>query len=216
MSTAQKLASHLLEIQAIKLKPSNPFTWASGLSSPIYCDNRLSLSHAKIRSFLKKEMASLANTFGDFDGIAGVATAGIAHGALVADELDKPFIYIRSKVKGHGRQNLIEGDISQAKKYIVVEDLISTGGSSIQAVEALRENGGEVVGVIALFSYGFERASEAFAKADCPFKTLSSYSVLLEQALEKKYINEEEKTILNDWNQDPQKWNDQFKNNKVK
>lgn len=211
MSVSEKLASHLLEIKAIKLQPKDPFTWASGLKSPIYCDNRMSLSNPAIRTFVKKELANLAETFGDFDGVAGVATAGIAHGAYVADELEKPFIYIRSKAKGHGRQNLIEGDITQAKKYIVVEDLISTGGSSIQAVEALRAAGGEVVGVIAIFNYGFDRATNNFKEANCAFKTLSEYKVLLQQAVKDKYITEEDKVVLDSWNSDPQAWNDNFK-----
>ena len=210
MTIAEQLAKYLLDIQAIKLQPKDPFTWASGLRSPIYCDNRLSLSHPNVRNFLKKELGVLAKTFGEFDGIAGVATAGIAHGALLADELDLPFIYIRSKAKGHGRQNLIEGDISIAKKYIVVEDLISTGGSSLQAVEALREAGGEVVGTIALFTYGFDRAVKAFKDANCSFKTLSNYPVMLEQAELNKYITAEEKEVLNSWNSNPQAWNDEY------
>lgn len=212
MTVAEKLASYLLEIKAIKLQPNAPFTWASGLKSPIYCDNRMSLSNPEIRTFVKKELAKLAEEFGDFDGVAGVATAGIAHGAYVADELNKPFIYVRSKAKGHGRQNLIEGDISKAKKYVVVEDLISTGGSSIQAVEALRSEGVEVVGVIAIFNYGFDRASNNFSEANCGFKTLSEYKILLEQAVKDNYITEEDKAVLDSWNSNPQAWNDNFKN----
>lgn len=211
MSVAKKLAKHLLEIKAIKLQPNKPFTWASGLKSPIYCDNRMSLSHAEIRKFIKKELASLALSIGDFDGIAGVATAGIAHGALVADELGLPFIYVRSKPKGHGRQNLIEGDISQAKSYIVVEDLISTGGSSLQAVDALRENGATVAGVIALFSYGFDKAKNAFREADCPFATLSHYETLLTEAVDLGFINSSEKELLENWNQSPEEWSKQVK-----
>lgn len=211
MSVAKKLAKHLLEIKAIKLQPNNPFTWASGLKSPIYCDNRMSLSHAEIRKFIKKELASLALSVGDFDGVAGVATAGIAHGALVADELGLPFIYVRSKPKGHGRQNLIEGDISQAKSYIVVEDLISTGGSSLQAVDALKENGATVAGVIALFSYGFDKAKNAFREADCPFATLSHYETLLTEAVDLGFINSSEKELLENWNQSPEEWSKQVK-----
>lgn len=211
MSVAKKLAKHLLEIKAIKLQPNDPFTWASGLKSPIYCDNRMSLSHAEIRKFIKKELASLALSVGDFDGVAGVATAGIAHGALVADELGLPFIYVRSKPKGHGRQNLIEGDISQAKRYIVVEDLISTGGSSLQAVDALRENGASVAGVIALFSYGFDQAKNAFQKADCPFATLSHYETLLTEAVDLGFIDGKEKELLENWNQSPEDWSKQVK-----
>ncbi len=211
MSVAKKLAKHLLEIKAIKLQPNDPFTWASGLKSPIYCDNRMSLSHAEIRKFIKKELASLALSVGDFDGVAGVATAGIAHGALVADELGLPFIYVRSKPKGHGRQNLIEGDISQAKRYIVVEDLISTGGSSLQAVDALRENGASVAGVIALFSYGFDKAKNAFQKANCPFATLSHYETLLTEAVDLGFIDGKEKELLENWNQSPEDWSKQVK-----
>ena len=211
MSVAKKLAKHLLEIKAIKLQPNKPFTWASGLKSPIYCDNRMSLSHADIRKFIKKELASLALSVGDFDGVAGVATAGIAHGALVADELGLPFIYVRSKPKGHGRQNLIEGDISQAKSYIVVEDLISTGGSSLQAVDALRENGATVAGVIALFSYGFDKAKNAFQEANCPFATLSHYETLLTEAVDLGFINGTEKELLENWNQSPEEWSKQVK-----
>ena len=211
MSVAKKLAKHLLEIKAIKLQPNNPFTWASGLKSPIYCDNRMSLSHAEIRKFIKKELASLALSVGDFDGVAGVATAGIAHGALVADELGLPFIYVRSKPKGHGRQNLIEGDICQAKSYIVVEDLISTGGSSLLAVDALRENGATVAGVIALFSYGFDKAKNTFREADCPFATLSHYETLLTEAVGLGFINSSEKELLENWNQSPEEWSKQVK-----
>ncbi len=211
MSVAKKLAKHLLEIKAIKLQPNKPFTWASGLKSPIYCDNRMSLSHAEIRKFIKKELASLALSVGDFDGVAGVATAGIAHGALVADQLGLPFIYVRSKPKGHGRQNLIEGDISQAKSYIVVEDLISTGGSSLLAVDALRENGATVAGVIALFSYGLDKAKNAFQEADCPFATLSHYGTLLTEAVDLGFINSSEKELLENWNQSPEEWSKKVK-----
>lgn len=210
MTTAQQLAKHLLDIQAIKLQPNDPFTWASGMLSPIYCDNRMTLSFSEIRNFVKKELSALAKTFGEFDGIAGVATAGIAHGALIADELNLPFIYIRSKAKGHGRQNLIEGNHTVANNYIVVEDLISTGGSSIQAVNALKETGVNVVGTIALFTYEFEKSVKNFEAANCAFKTLSNYSTMLEQAVENEYITAEEKEVLNNWNADPKAWADSF------
>ncbi len=206
MNSAQKLAKHLLDIQAIKLQPNDPFTWASGMLSPIYCDNRMTLSFPEVRNYVKKVLSDLAGQFGEFDGIAGVATAGIAHGALVADELGLPFIYVRSKAKGHGRQNLIEGNINAAKNYIVVEDLISTGGSSIQAVNALRDSGANVVATIALFTYGFEKSVETFAEANCKFGTVSNYATLLEQAELHKYITPEEKNILNNWNADPKAW----------
>lgn len=211
MTSAEKLASYLLDIKAIKLQPNDPFTWASGLKSPIYCDNRMSLSHPEVRDFLKKELSSLASTLGGFDGVAGVATAGIAHGALVADELGLPFIYVRSKAKGHGRQNLIEGDITTAKKYLVVEDLISTGGSSIQAVNALKDNGAEIAGVIALFSYGFEKAQKTFDDANCKFVTLSNYKTLLDQAEKKEYITQEDKKLLENWNKAPEAWSEKNK-----
>ncbi len=206
MNTAQKLAKYLLEIQAIKLSPSSPFTWASGMQSPIYCDNRMTLSYPEIRGFIKKELSALASSFGDFDGVAGVATAGIAHGALIADELDLPFIYVRSKAKGHGRQNLIEGNYAVAKNYIVVEDLISTGGSSIQAIQALKEHDLHVAGTVALFTYEFEKSVRNFATVDCTFKTLSNYSTMLEQAELNNYITPNEREILHNWNADPQKW----------
>lgn len=202
------LAQKLLQIKAIKLNPTSPFTWASGIKSPIYCDNRITLSYPEIRSYVKEALATLSVEFGDFDTVAGVATAGIAHGALVADQLEKPFIYVRSKAKGHGRENLIEGDITHVKKVIVVEDLISTGGSSIQAVEALRAEGLEVVGVIALFSYEFEKATDNFKQANCPFATLSTYSAMLKEAKASKYISDDEYDTLQDWSHAPTEWFD--------
>lgn len=200
------LAQKLLQIKAIKLSPSEPFTWASGIKSPIYCDNRITLSHPLIRSFVKVELAKLGKQLEDYDTIAGVATAGIAHGALLADEVEKPFIYVRSKAKEHGRENLIEGDHSFAKKVLVVEDLISTGGSSIQAVEALRAEGLEVVGVIALFSYEFDKAKQNFNDANCPFLTLSNYTAMLQEAKLTNYITESEYNTLLDWSTDPAGW----------
>jgi orotate phosphoribosyltransferase len=206
MNTAQLLAKYLLDIKAIKLQPNTPFTWASGMLSPIYCDNRMTLSYPEVRNFVKKELSNLAKSMGEFDGIAGVATAGIAHGALVADELGLPFIYVRSKAKGHGRQNLIEGNINAAKNYVVVEDLISTGGSSIQAVNALKDQGVNVAGTIALFTYEFTKSIQAFEEANCKFATLSNYSTMLEQAQINNYITSKEKQILNNWNADPKAW----------
>ena len=174
------------------MSPSEPFTWASGIKSPIYCDNRVTLSYPKIRTFVKIALSILSEQLEDYDTVAGVATAGIAHGAIIADYIKKPFIYVRSKAKGHGRENLIEGDFSRAKKVLVVEDLISTGGSSIQAVEALRAEGIEVVGVIALFSYEFEKAKKNFEAANCPYLTVSGYSTMLTQAKKTNYITDEE------------------------
>lgn len=207
MASAE-LAQKLLQIQAIKLNPSEPFTWASGIKSPIYCDNRVTLSYPEIRTFVKESLSELSKKLGDYDTVAGVATAGIAHGALIADYVEKPFIYVRSKAKGHGRENLIEGDFSKAKKVLVVEDLISTGGSSIQAVEALRAEGMEVVGVIALFSYEFEKARKNFKEANCPFVTVSGYSDMLAIAKETDYITADQYSTLLDWSQDPSGWYD--------
>lgn len=207
-----ELAQKLLQIKAIKLSPSEPFTWASGIKSPIYCDNRVTLSYPEIRSFVKIALATLSEQLDDYDTVAGVATAGIAHGALIADHIEKPFIYVRSKAKGHGRENLIEGDFSKAKKVLVVEDLISTGGSSIQAVDALRAEGMEVVGVIALFSYEFEKAKKNFEAAKCPYLTVSGYSAMLTQAKETNYITDEEYATLQDWSQDPAGWYDKHFN----
>jgi len=203
-----ELAQKLLQIKAIKLSPSEPFTWASGIKSPIYCDNRVTLSYPEIRTFVKIALSTLSEQLEDYDTVAGVATAGIAHGALIADYIKKPFIYVRSKAKDHGRENLIEGDFSRAKKVLVVEDLISTGGSSIQAVEALRAEGIEVVGVIALFSYEFEKAKKNFEAANCPYLTVSGYRTMLTQAKKTNYITDEEYATLQDWSKDPSGWFD--------
>ena len=203
-----ELAQKLLQIKAIKLSPSEPFTWASGIKSPIYCDNRVTLSYPEIRTFVKIALSILSEQLEDYDTVAGVATAGIAHGALIADYIKKPLIYVRSKAKDHGRENLIEGDFSRAKKVLVVEDLISTGGSSIQAVEALRAEGIEVVGVIALFSYEFEKAKKNFEAANCPYLTVSGYRTMLTQAKKTNYITDEEYATLQDWSKDPSGWFD--------
>ena len=203
-----ELAQKLLQIKAIKLSPSEPFTWASGIKSPIYCDNRVTLSYPEIRTFVKIALSILSEQLEDYDTVAGVATAGIAHGALIADYIKKPLIYVRSKAKDHGRENLIEGDFSRAKKVLVVEDLISTGGSSIQAVKALRAEGIEVVGVIALFSYEFEKAKKNFEAANCPYLTVSEYSTMLTQAKKTNYITDEEYATLQDWSKDPSGWFD--------
>jgi orotate phosphoribosyltransferase len=204
------VARHLLQIKAIKLNPQNPFTWASGRRSPIYCDNRIVLSHPEVRSFIQDSLVAKAAEFQPFIGVAGVATAGIAHGALLADRLGVPFIYIRSQAKAHGRQNQIEGELQPGGRYLVIEDLISTGGSSLQAVEALRDAGGEVAGVMALFTYGFPEAAQAFANADCPLGTLSHYPALLEEAVASGYITAEEQTLLKTWRENPVAWSKQF------
>ena len=209
MSTiASQIANKLLEIKAIKLQPNNPFTWASGLKSPIYCDNRILLSYPEIRNLVKSALSDKVKVFKPFDVIAGVATAGIAHGALLADAINKPFIYVRSKPKGHGMQNLIEGRLPENAKVLVVEDLISTGKSSIAACDALTESGAEVVGCLAIFTYGFEKAQKAFTEKAIPMDTLSNYRNLLDEALYINYISEEEKVILETWNKDPQAWGD--------
>lgn len=211
MSTiASQVANKLLEIKAIKLQPNNPFTWASGLKSPIYCDNRILLSYPKIRSFIKDALVNKTMAFPKFDTVAGVATAGIPHGALLADAMDKPFIYVRSKAKSHGRQNLIEGELKEGSKVLVIEDLISTGKSSVAAVEALQESGADVIGVLAIFTYGFQKASDIFTEKNLSMDTLTNYRNLLQAALETSYITTEEKSLLESWNQDPVKWASQF------
>ena len=206
MNIASEIAKRLLQINAIKLTPQNPFTWASGMKSPIYCDNRIVLSYPGIRRFIIESFAQKAEAFKPFDTIAGVATAGIAHGALLAEQLAMPFIYVRSKPKGHGRQNQIEGELRPGARVLVIEDLISTGGSCLKAVEALRDAGCEVSGVLAIFTYGFKEAAEAFNSAGCPFDTLSSYPILLEEALRENHIGQEELATLQEWREDPGGW----------
>jgi orotate phosphoribosyltransferase len=206
MDTAQAVARQLLEIGAVKLQPDEPFTWASGLRSPIYCDNRITLSYPQVRHFLQDAFVAQASEIDEFDGIAGVATAGIPHGVLLAERLKLPFIYIRSSAKSHGRQNQIEGDISQAKRYLVIEDLISTGSSSLAAVEALRAAGGQIRGIMAVFTYGFPRAEEACAAANCPAWTLSNYPTLLRVAIERQYIDSAQAELLSEWRVDPAAW----------
>jgi orotate phosphoribosyltransferase len=206
-----EICRHLLEIKAIKLNVKQPFTWASGIKSPIYCDNRVTLSHPKVRNAIKRALADLSKQFGDFDFLAGVATAGIAHGALLADYLEKPFCYVRSEAKSHGRQNQIEGDLQSGVKVLVVEDLISTGGSSIQVVDILRKNNVEVVGVIAIFDYGFEAAAINFEQAHCPYKALATYSNLIDEAIKMEYVSSEDLDVLKIWNADAKNWyNDHF------
>lgn len=208
---ASEVAEYLLEIKAVVLSPENPFTWASGLKSPIYCDNRKTLSFPKVRTFLKKSFAQLIREkFSHCEVIAGVATAGIPHGALVADELGLPFIYVRDKPKAHGLENRIEGVLEANKKVVVIEDLISTGGSSLKAVEAIREAGAEVIGLGAVFTYGFAKADDAFTVAGCEFFTLSNYKVLLQIAADKNYITQQQHQTLLNWYQNPEAW---FSNN---
>ena len=205
--TARKTAELLLQIKAIKLQPDNPFTWASGWKSPIYCDNRLTLSYPQIRNYIRSEMAKqIEDHFGKPDVIAGVATGAIAIGALVAEEMGLPFVYIRSKAKEHGRQNQIEGHLDETQRVVVIEDLISTGGSSLQAVEALRESGARVAGMIGIFTYGFAIAENNFEKANCELITLSDYAHLLEHAAMSGYISKADLEILSNWRVNPAGW----------
>lgn len=205
---ALKVAEFLLQIKAIKLQPTNPFTWASGWKSPIYCDNRKTLSYPAIRTFIRQAYCEvILETYGKPDFIAGVATGGIAQGALVAQELGIPFVYVRSTPKGHGLGNQIEGDFEKGQKVVVIEDLISTGGSSLQAVNALREAGCVVKGLVAIFTYDFDVAKENFKKAKCPFETLTNYDFLIEQAMRKEYINESDLDSLKSWRANPSTWN---------
>jgi len=205
--TAASVAEMLLSIEAIKLNADKPFTWSSGWKSPIYCDNRLSLSYPAIRSAIKKALADvIRKNFTSVEAIAGVATAGIPQGALVADALELPFLYVRSKPKDHGMENLIEGRIAKGQKVVVVEDLISTGGSSLKVVEALRQAGAEVLGMVSIFTYGFDHAAANFQAANVPLISLSDFSYLLSLALDKKYINEEQLLSLKAWRVDPANW----------
>ncbi len=206
MNIANEVAEKLLQINAVKLNPQNPFTWASGIKSPIYCDNRLVLSFPNVRTFVIQAFVDKAAQFEPFDIVAGVATAGIPHGALLADRLEKPFIYVREKAKSHGRQNQIEGNISKGAKILLIEDLISTGGSSLKAVETLREAGCVVVGVLAIFSYGFQKAEDVFQDANCPFDTLSNYNVLVEKAMAMQYISPDDLETLESWRIAPTLW----------
>jgi orotate phosphoribosyltransferase len=205
-NNAQRIAEKLLQINAVKLSPQNPFTWASGIKSPIYCDNRLVLSFPEVRNLVVKSFVEKAANFEPFDTIAGVATAGIPWGALIADRLKKPFIYIRDKPKAHGRQNQIEGLHTEGSKILVIEDLISTGGSSLKAVETVRAANCEVVGVLAIFSYGFEAATTIFNESKCPFDTLSNYEILLECAVKRGYVTASDVKTLQDWRVSPSTW----------
>jgi orotate phosphoribosyltransferase len=204
---ALKVAEFLLQIKAVKLRPNDPFTWASGIKSPIYCDNRVTLSYPQIRTFIRQAYAeSIVEYFGKPDVIAGVATGGIAQGALVAQELGVPFIYVRSSAKAHGMGNQIEGYFEEGQKIVVIEDLISTGGSSLKAVEALREGGLDVKGLVAIFTYGFQLAHENFVNAECPYVTLSNYDILLNKALDSNLISDEDLASLKSWRENPSEW----------
>jgi orotate phosphoribosyltransferase len=205
--SAKKTAEYLLQIKAIKLQPSNPFTWASGWKSPIYCDNRKTLSFPEVRSYIRDSFAELVKVlYPTAELIAGVATGAIAHGALAADKLGLPFIYVRSGAKEHGLGNQIEGFYEAGQKVVVIEDLISTGGSSLSAVRALREAGCNVLGMIAIFTYEFKKASDGFAAEKCALNTLSNYSVLIDIAVKTGYIGKSEVETLKKWRADPSVW----------
>lgn len=200
-------ASRLLQVKAIKLQPNNPFTWASGWLSPFYCDNRKTLSYPELRNYVKLELVhKVLECFPEAEVVAGVATGAIAQGALVADELNLPFVYVRSKPKDHGLENLIEGDLKPGMKVVVIEDLISTGGSSLKAVEAIRNNACEVIGMVASYTYGFPVAENAFREANVRLETLTDYEHVVAEALATGYISEHDVEVLHDWRQAPDKW----------
>ncbi len=206
-SIATEFAARLLEVKAVKVQPDKPFTWASGWKSPFYCDNRKTLSYPKLRTFVKDNLAKLVkDNFSEADAVAGVATGAIAQGALVADMLGLPFCYVRSKAKDHGMGNLIEGTLPQGSKVVVVEDLISTGGSSLKAVEALRAAGFEVVGMVAAYTYGFPIAEQAFQNAGVRLLTLTNYEAVVSAAIESGYITASQQPTLNEWRKDPANW----------
>ncbi len=201
-------ASKLLSINALKLQPNNPFTWASGWKSPIYCDNRKTLSYPEVRTYIKNEMARIILTkYPDVEVIAGVATGAIAQGAMIADELKLPFVYIRSSKKDHGMENLVEGDLKAGQKVVVVEDLISTGGSSLKAVDAVRNSGGKVLGMVAIFTYGFPVAEEQFTKENVELTALSNYEAVLSLAVQTNYIEQKDVETLQEWRKSPSTWN---------
>jgi orotate phosphoribosyltransferase len=205
--TERIVAEKLLKIKAVKLQPSSPFTWASGWKSPIYCDNRKTLSYPPLRNFIKLELSRIIREkYEQVDAIAGVATGAIAQGAMVAEELGLPFVYVRSSPKDHGLENRIEGDLKPGMKVVVIEDLISTGASSLKAVEAIRADGSEVIGMLAIFTYGFAIADKAFKKAKVELTTLSDYNAVLEIALATNYIHESELNALQEWRKSPSTW----------
>ncbi|RFC55128.1 orotate phosphoribosyltransferase [Brumimicrobium aurantiacum] len=207
IDNAAKIAEYLLQIKAIKLQPNDPFTWSSGWKSPIYCDNRKTLSYPQIRTHIRQVFSkAVLEEYGKPDIIAGVATGGIAMGALVAQELGVPFVYVRSSAKGHGLENMIEGDYSTGSNVVVIEDLISTGGSSLKAVEALRSAELNVKGVIAIFNYGFETATKAFEEAKCQLNVLSNYEVMIDIALKQGTVTEKDMDSLKKWRVSPETW----------
>lgn len=201
------IAKDLLAIEAVFLNPSEPFTWASGIKSPIYCDNRITMSYPKVRKEIAQGLADkIKEAYPDVEVIAGTATAGIPHAAWVAERLNLPMVYIRSKAKDHGKGNQIEGRIFEGQKMVVIEDLISTGGSVLEAAEASKREDADVLGVAAIFTYELPKGKENFAEAGLPLVTLTNYSVLIEAALEEKYIDENELNLLKEWKKDPENW----------
>lgn len=215
MKTLEKItAQQLLKLKAIKLQPSNPFTWASGWKSPIYCDNRKLMSYPDTRNFLKIQFSRIIlEKYPNVEAIAGVATGAIAPGALVADLLGLPFVYIRATPKGHGLENLIEGDLKPKQKVVVIEDLVSTGQSSLKAVEAIRKNGAEVIGMLSIFTYGFPIATKSMNDANVELTSLSNYDAILKEALHTEYIDESELQTLQDWRKNPDTWGRNKKTN---
>ncbi|MBK8341798.1 MAG: orotate phosphoribosyltransferase [Flavobacteriales bacterium] len=212
LDPALKVAELLLQIKAVKLSPAKPFIWASGWKSPIYCDNRKTLSHPAVRTYIRQQFTHvIEQEFGKPDMIAGVATGGIAHGMLVAQEMGLPFVYVRSSAKEHGLKNLVEGDLTTGRNVVVVEDLVSTGSSSLNAVHALREAGLEVKGMVSIFTYGFDVAQQAFDHARVKLVSLTNYSILLDQALRSGYVSEKEMPLLGEWRQDPADWDSAVK-----
>ncbi len=213
LETSYMTAKFLLTIKAVKLNDENPFTWASGRKSPIYCDNRITLSHPEIRTYIRQRFVDIVlEQFGDVDVIAGVATGGIAQGALVAQELGKPFVYVRSEEKKHGMTNQIEGEIKSGQSVVVIEDLVSTGKSSLIAVNALREKGCNVKGMVAIFSYNLEVAKKNFEQADVVLETLTNYDKLIEVAREEEYIKQSAMQSLEKWRENPEKWSEERMN----
>jgi orotate phosphoribosyltransferase len=212
MELTKNCARHLLNIKAVKLSPSQPFTWASGLKSPIYCDNRKTLSYPKVRTAIRDGLMTMVKIYyPDAEVIAGVATGAIAQGALVAELLDLPFVYVRSEEKKHGLTNIVEGVVESGQKVVVIEDLVSTGQSSLKAVQALRDMGCEVLGMVAIFTYNFPIAQQRFEEAGVPLHTLTDYNILVEEAVNEAYVQPSEMETLNQWRKDPAAWAEQFK-----
>ncbi|MBR1631713.1 MAG: orotate phosphoribosyltransferase [Paludibacteraceae bacterium] len=205
--TENKIAEYLIKVKAIKLQPKNPFTWASGWKSPIYCDNRKTLSYPEIRTYIKDQLVSLVKEkYPDAEVIAGIATGAISQGVLVAEELGLPFIYVRSKPKDHGLENMIEGDLRPHQKVVVIEDLVSTGQSSLNAVDAIRKDGSTVLGMLAIFSYQLRIAQERMSAADVELTTLCNYDAIIRHAVATKYITESEAETLQEWRKSPETW----------